>query len=757
MVSNINIVSFLRCVVVLGLVMIINGQTVYAQEGALLRVVTLAGDDGNPMGGANVLLYEQGEDEPGYNCVTNRDGFCEIRNIDSKPKYELRISFIGYQTYRENIIFKAGDRRVERVTLAPVVAEFEEVSVEKRRYITTGEVGVRRISTADISRVPSPVAGGDLASYLQTVPGVITSGDRGGDLFIRGGTPYQNLVLVDNLPIMKPFHISNLFSAFPDNVVQNADMYAGGFGSKYSGVTSAVIDVGLRPGNMRRHRASAALSPYLTSLHAEGPLMTDHQSYLLMGRISTIERFAPDLTGRELPIRFGDVVSRYTFQAYNVICNITGVFTSDSGEIVPGRDVSHTWKNTVVGGRCLGFSETFNHPIDVSAGYTGYTNREGTKQRTERLSSVNQLYMNIDLQQEIFKTPVDYGFGVNFRFYDIELSERFTSLNSLQRSIPLMKFYISSEVKLHSTVTIEPGFASQLTLDTPVTFEPRLRISWQPDGTDRHQLSVAAGKYIQNFSGVSDERDTGTVFTVLQPIQSGDPQPSSLHGIVAYQQRWGSSITTNLEGYAKNHRNIPVSKWTPEPQIEIETALADGFTYGIDFRFEYDSYPLFASLGYGLSKVEYEAVSGDLGAWIEEPIFRYSPAHDQRHKLNALLSYDFEGFNLNTSWEFGTGMPYTQIFGFDFSVRVPVENPQTDPGTARILFSEPYSKRLPYYHRLDISLEKNFRVFSGSQLETQLGVINGYDRNNIFNFDLATLQRVDQSPLLPYVSLKLDI
>ena len=734
-----------------------------AQEAGLIRVLTISESDGSPLAGANVLLYREStraqNGQPAFFCVTDRDGLCEMRNVPAGETFELAVSFIGHRTFVEELVLEPGERLIKRVELQTEVGEFEELVVREQRQITTGEVGVRRITSTDISRVPSPVAGGDLATFLQTMPGIVSTGDRGGELFIRGGTPDQNLVLVDNLPIIKPFHISNLFSAFSDDVLQSVDLFAGGFDATYSGATSAVIDVGLRPGNMRNFRASGAASPYLVSLHAEGPLQRDRQSILVKGRTSTIEQFGPTLTGQEIPIRFSDLVARYTVQGNDITCNITGVFTRDEGEIVPGRETDHSWSNTVIGGRCLGYSDFFNHPLEISAGYTSYQNSEGTQEQTERFSAIRQIYINTDLQHQIGNIPVDFGFGVNIRTYDVELSERvrqFVSFEPLNRTIPIAHVYVNMEWAPLRTLTVQPGFVSQFTLDTPITFEPRLRVSWQPDGTDRTQISLAGGKYTQTHSGISDERDAGTVFTVLKPIEAGEPLPEAWHSIIAWQQRIGGGFTANTEAFVKVHRNTPVSKWTPEARLDIETALADGLTYGFDVRLRYQTPRFFTSVGYGWTKVNYEAVSGNLGAWIEEAIFSYSPAHDQRHKINTINSYRFAGFTASVSWEFGTGAPYTQIFGFDYSLRVPVEEPQTDPGTARILFSRPYGERLPTYHRLDIALERAFRIAPSSELELSAGVINVYNRNNIFNFDVSTLQRVDQTPLLPYMSVKLS-
>ena len=222
-------------------------------------------------------------------------------------------------------------------------------------------------------------------------------------------------------------------------------------------------------------------------------------------------------------------------------------------------------------------------------------------------------------------------------------------------------------------------------------------------------------------AGISDERDAGTVFTVYQPVEIDNPLPSAIHAMAGVNQRFGAFVSFNAEGYAKQHSNLPVSKWNPEPRIEIETALADGLTYGADVRIMLEKPEYYATVSYGWSASEYEAVSGDLGAWVEEPVFSYPPAHDQRHKLNLTAGFEISGFNLDTRWEYGSGKPYTKIYGYDFYLRLPFENPNTDTGQARILFSEPYNGRMPSYHRLDVSISRDFRHAGNVLIETQAG------------------------------------
>jgi hypothetical protein len=242
------------------------------QEQAIIRVLVTSEKKGTPLPGVNVVLLQPSEKGKGniqYAGVTDSDGFTEFRNVTPRT-YRLRISFVGYETYETVLTPEGGKRRVEHVALAVEMQQLDEVRVEEERDVATGEMGVRTVTGAEIDRIPTPGPSGDLATYLWTLPGITMIGSRGGNLYVRGGTPMQNQILVDNMSVIKPFHISNLFSAFPSEIVQSVDTYAGGFGADYMGATSAVIDVKLRPGNMKQYSASGAVSPYLVSLQAEG-------------------------------------------------------------------------------------------------------------------------------------------------------------------------------------------------------------------------------------------------------------------------------------------------------------------------------------------------------------------------------------------------------------------------------------------------------------------------------------------------------
>ncbi len=726
-----------------------------AQQRGLLRVIVYSEEDGNPLLGANVLLYKPDLDQPQskfrFGGSTDDNGFVAFRDI-IPGKYMLKISFIGYQTYSESLSLKAGDIKIVEVTLTPQVGELKELVVEAERNIEVGEVGLIKISPEEIARVPTPGLGGDLASYLQTLPGIVMTGNRGGQLFIRGGTPVQNLVLVDNLPIVKPFHISNLFSAFPSAIIQSADVYSGGFDAKYLGATSAVIDVNLRAGNMRDFNAKAGFSSHLVSLKLEGPIEIDDNSFLLMARKSIIGQTDSYLTTRPVPINFYDVTASYSFRPGDYSCNITGLRTHDSGQINPVRDISLTWSNTVIGATCLGYNESYNFPIEITFGYSGFSNSEKSLTRELTTSKLSQFFAKIETPRELFGLPALYNFDLYFQFYDATLNERFQRLESFSLVQGVAKGSISLLWEVNSDFTLKPSLGTQVTLHN-ISVEPRLRISYQPKVN--YEVSLALGKYNQLMYGVTDQRDAGTVFTVLKP-NDRIPMTEALHSLLGFNINW-QDFEVKLGGYIIKRSNISVAKWNPVAGVELETALADGLSYGLDASFIYNSNPFYVSLSYGWAKTKYEAQTEALGAWAGGKVFNYYPPHDRRHKFNAIVSVNFEGFTANTSWSYGSGRPFTRVFGFDlalnFPLLFPIEFPATDAGTARTLFSRPYGARLPSIHQLDVSIEKEFKLSNQFILNAEIGVLNAYGRENIFYFDSNTLQRVNQTPFLPYFTL----
>ena len=244
---------------------------VHAQQYAAVRGFVTALDDGQPLQGVHVILTR---DDTVLGGVTDPDGIYLIGRVP-EGRYILQASFIGFETFTDTLDLAAGDSRHLDIALAGQQAEIDEVVVEAERETGAARVtaGQQRVLPQDIELIPSPSVSGDLVNYLAAQPGVVSMGDRGGQVFIRGGEPSQNLTLLDGMYIYQPFHLLGFYSAFPSDIINNADIYAGGFGAEFSGRLSSVIDVQTRNGNKRNYETGIALTPFVNSLRLEGPLV----------------------------------------------------------------------------------------------------------------------------------------------------------------------------------------------------------------------------------------------------------------------------------------------------------------------------------------------------------------------------------------------------------------------------------------------------------------------------------------------------
>lgn len=727
-----------------------------AQTDGIVRGIVTSAENGEVLQGANVIFIGIDADVR-RTAVTDGDGFYAVRDVEP-ARYRVRISYVGFDTHQDTLNVSAG-RRSYNVTLRSTAQRLDEVRVEVERGATQRKAGLQTVGAQDLDRIPTPGPGGDLASYLQTLPGVVAGGDRGGGLNIRGGKTSQNLFLVDNIPIVKPLHISSFYSAFPEGAVKGADVYAGGFGAEYMGKISAVVDVTLRKGNMQEYAGSASVSPFVSSARIEGPIEKGRRSFMAIVRRSTVEETGP-LLGQNIPLSFYDVTGRYSLQREGASCAITGVRTHDEGRLSNERNTELSWSNTAVGGHCLLFGAGLDHALELSAGYTRFENSAGGASNAERTAGLQKGFFDLEQERETSWGTVRFGMRTQFTTYRFTVDQKFTFSQSGQPFGGALNAFGALETNLGEHFTFAPSLGFQLHSRTfPPTYEPRLRLTYRPDGTDQQEVSLALGKYHQMSQGITDTQDAGTQFTIWTPEPVTDTPPRALHGILGYQQQIADNLNVSVEGYAKDIANIAVPKWSVLNRFQTELTSAEGTTYGLDARVELTMNSFYLYAGYGWSRVTYRAAQDDLGAWIEGSVFEFSPSHDQRHQVNVVSEFQIGDVSANLSWEFGSGRPYTKAYGFDLAPDVvsQLTSPVDKSGQALVLFDEPYGGRLPSYHRLDASVSRPFELSPQTTLEAKVGAINLYDRRNIFYYDISRNNIVDQIPIYPYVSITVSV
>ena len=715
--------------------------------------------DGQGLPGVNVILENAAGETRG--AASDVDGFYYLPNVQP-GRYVLRASFLGYATYTDSLTLQPDEVRQFDIELGIGQTELDAVTVESERTSGAANVtaGLQSIRAQDIELVPTPDVSGDLAGYLTTVPGVVTTGDRGGQLFIRGGEPSQNQVLNDGIPLYQPFHVLGFYSAFPSDILNRADLYAGGYNASFGGQLSSVLDVATRAGNKRRLNASASVAPFVSAAIVEGPLVPNRISVLASGRVSVIEQGAGQYVDQELPYEFGDVFAKvHADIAESGQFSITGIHTWDRGvvgNIDAPRPNEVRWQNTAVGGRYVFVPSKLPLRAEVLV-TASQLNTElgeqnpGPTDSPERTSDIEQYGTEVNMTQYLRFADLHAGVFLRTTTVESELGGSFQNVATDRDHVTEAGAYLEPEWRLIDGLTAAVGLRLTSLPNQGQTFlEPRGRFEWQ---FGPHQLSGAAGLYNQPVVGVADIRDATSIFTAWT-IAPKERTPQATHLIAGYRVTPTQWLDIAVEGYYKDLTDLSVGEWTAFPRLTTRVQAATGEAMGVDARVEVNSGPFYGFVNYGISSVEYLTTSERYDVWFGEETIQYRPAHDRRHQLNALGRVTVYGFDVSARWQFGSGLPFSSPLGFDVFVLMDgTTDPISETGDPRVVYDRPFNSELPTYHRLDVSVERTFD-FNRLQLTAQAGLINAYNRANLFAYDVFTLQRVDQLPVVPTFGLK---
>ena len=161
---------------------------------------------------------------------------------------------------------------------------------------------------------------------MQIIPGVVFTGDQGGQLYIRGGSPIQNKVLMDGMTIYSPFHSIGLFSVFDTDIIRNTDVYTGGFSAEYGGRVSSIMDIKTIDGNKKEFAGKISANTFGSKLYVEGPLgKKNRSSFVLSGKTSYLDKSSDILykypvlyfDEKGLPYSYTDLYSKISLHGKN--------------------------------------------------------------------------------------------------------------------------------------------------------------------------------------------------------------------------------------------------------------------------------------------------------------------------------------------------------------------------------------------------------------------------------------------------------
>ncbi len=744
------------------------------------------------------FVYEKATGEPSiftsvilagtkYGVQTDVNGYFSITKLPAGT-YNLKVIALGFDTISQSVSVKDGEIKSLKLFAEKGSVKLKEVSISADKQEATTEVrtSVNKITPKEIKQIPTVGGEPDLAQYLQVLPGVIFTGDQGGQLYIRGGSPVQNKVLMDGMIIYNPFHSIGLFSVFDADVIRNADVYTGGFNAEYGGRISSIMDITTRDGNKKRISGKVAISPFGAKTLLEGPLSKAKEeggsttSFLLSAKNSYLSQSSKALYGYinpdGLPFDFLDLYGKVSFNGNNGSkLNVFGFNFMDS---VKYQAISNLkWTSGGGGANFVVIPSSSQILIRGNFAYSKYGISLAESNNLPRSSTIDGFNMGLNFT---------YFTGKNELVYGIELlgsKTTFDFYNAYNRKIS----QADNNTEVAGFMRYKANIGDKLILDPSIRFHyyaslseisPEPRIGFKYNVVKNFRLKGAAGLYSQNLISANSDRDVVNLFygfisgpdNVQEYFTDQDANTNqvtsrlqkSTHLIGGFELDFLRDLTLNVEAYNKKFGQLTninrnkkfddnaANKFRPETERK-DFIIESGYARGLDFSLKYDYKRIYLWAVYSLSYVK---------RW--DGVQEYFPLFDRRHNVNLTGAYTFGkalDWDFNVRWNLGSGFAFTQNQGFyqnmDFASGINTDL-TTSNGQLGIIYGDLNTGRLPYYHRLDVTVKKKFELSENSTLELNAGATNAYNRKNVFYVDRVKGETVYQLPLMPTIGASLN-
>ena len=743
----------------------------------------------------------------GSGTVTNAYGFYSLTLPSGAV--ELTTSYVGYMP--QHMTFTLSRDTVVNIALRPHSA-LDEVTVVGNRLdlgVRGSQMSAVDIPIAQIKAVPAMFGETDVLKVLQLLPGVQSGTEGSAGLYVRGGSPDENLMLLDGVPVYNVNHMFGFFSAFNPDAIKNVTLYKGSFPAHYAGRLSSVVDVRMKDGDMYHYHGNLHVGAVSSKYSFEGPLWKGKTSFNISGRrtYSDIMTNAALWYMANVEEEETDYGAGYYFYDLNVKVNhkfsdrdrlylsyysgddeiYFSIKESDTKDYRSDSRLGWKWGNIVTAAR-------WNHVItpqmflDASVNYTQYRHKIGMG-FTEIDKTINQKYKaQLDMKSGIYdktaKTELHYSptpqhdmrMGVaythhTFRPDVMTMSEKEGKEENKQRIgepdilAHETQLFAEDNMTLGNAVKMNAGLNySTFTVGGRFYHALEPRLSSRLLLTDN--LSLKAGyaymtQYVHLLSNSSISLPTDLWVPVTENIL-----PEHAHQVAAgAYYEWDGLCDLSVEGYYKSLNNIleyreGTSFMTGTTSWEEKVAMGRGWSYGLELMAQRSIGDFTGWVAYTWSKTMRQF---DREGHIINQGRAFPAKYDRRHDVNITASYKFsDRFDLSATWVYATGNCGTLI------THHYEEQPQDpDDYVGQLGYYEGRNNfRLEPYHRLDLSanFNKPFKRNPRIVRTFNISLYNAYNNMNPFMVYLyegynwetdqyyKKLRKVTIFPIIPSIS-----
>ncbi len=648
--------------------------------------------------------------------ITNEYGFYSLTL--PQGKVEIRTGYVGYKPVTMSFYLSADT--IINIDL-PVIDELSEVTINGNREILGvkgSQMSAVDIPIEQIKAVPAMFGETDVLKALQLLPGVQTGTEATAGLYVRGGNPDENLLIIDGVPVYNVNHMFGMFSVFNPDAIKNVTLYKGSFPAHYYGRLSSVVDVRMKDGDMNAFHGNASIGAVSSKINIEGPIIKGKTSFIVSARRTYSDLLLNGALELNKLLNYANAENMnmgYYFYDLNVKVNhkfndrdrlylswysgdddIFFKYKSHDGDIKDNTRLNWRWGNTVAAIR-------WNHVIgpklfmDMSANYTKYRHKMGIdleeKDHVNHTTQNAGIGMNSGISDGSFRTDFNWSpsyrqevrFGGSYTQHlftpDVaQISVSSTSNDTVPPNNMSKKFgskkikahefqvYIEDDIELTDVIkaNIGVGYAGFSVNNRYYnSIEPRLSSRFLL--TD--DLSVKAGyAYMSQYVHLLSNNLINLPTDLWVPVTDKVEPEHSHQWALGTSYSLENTADFTLEVYYKRMNNLLEYKegssyMTGDTDWQNKVAMGKGWSYGVEFMAQRSVGRLNGWVAYTWNKSERQF--NQPGMVLNGG--RVFPAkYDRRHKLDITCNYKFsDRFDMSATWLFETGncgTIYTQYY-----------------------------------------------------------------------------------------------
>lgn len=713
--------------------------------------------------------------------TSNTYGFYSITVPASNDSIELRVTYIGY----DPIMLKLVPNKNQALNIEMEAAKtLKEVVVTSQRDAlqTTTQMSTIELPIATIKSLPAFLGEVDILKAIQLLPGVQGGNEGTSGLYVRGGGPDQNLILLDGVPVYNASHLFGFFSVFNADAIRNVEIIKGGFPAHYGGRLSSVIDINMKEGDKNKIHGEGGMGIIASRLTLEGPIQKGKSSFMISGRRTYIDILAAPLLNRDglrTGYYFYDLNGKVNFRLGKKDHIYLSGYLGDDKFYADEEDndpyTSYSSNTNLRWGNITGVAR-WNHEFspklfgNLTTYYSQYKFVISSSQQSTSTGTGSKDYFLIKyasgIDDKTVKYDLDFLPGPNhFIKVGAGMINHTYSPGALETKASSVGQNLDTTVGNESTTANEIDVYAEDDMRISDKFKMNIGVHWtgfdvkgnfynaiQPRVALRYLLNdklslKSSFVEMDQFIHLLTNSSVGLPTDLWVPATQKVPFERCYQGAAGLAYTHDNGVEVSVEGYYKIMKNVieykeGASFFSATTSWEDKVLSGTGKSYGAELFVQKKKGRLTGMLGYTLSWSNRQFDELNNGASFP---YRY----DRRHDFKIAMVYTLtKRIELSAAWVYGTGNAITMPIGF---YRGPNGNDLT-------IYGERNGYRMPAYQRGDVSIKftKIKKRWSSSWI---VSVYNVYDRRNAFYirnerdyYGYTNFKQISLFPILPSIS-----